>query len=169
MALDMNPMAAGYGQAPGMLGMNPLGQQTGKDAPQKATSVPGAIANIVDAIKNGYDQGQARRSEGMPPPIASSTGIGSPPSGLPPAPMAPPGMAMPPEMPGAPPIPFPGAGGLPPETPDPYAGINMSGMPGGMPGGGMGLMDLFGSGQQQDPSNLSMQALFGGMGGGGLA
>src|SRR5262245_55893212 len=99
---DMNPMAAGYGQgAP-----QPANPMQGVNAPQQATSMPGAIGSMVQAIYNGYNKGMQQRAgaPGGTPTAASSTAMGPPGPIMQPSPdfpMAPgPVAAMPGQTPG---------------------------------------------------------------------
>jgi hypothetical protein len=188
---DMNPLAMGYGQPqPGMGQQNPM---QGTASSQKATSMPGAVGGMVEALMGGYKDGMKSRAgqpgvappmpPGMPLELNPQIAMGGmkPPTMAPPMPMGMPpggmdqGLAPPmaPPMPGAEPIPgLEGTVGLP--------GIGEHvGPPAMGGGGGMGIMDLmkqsgmpagglaslFGGGQSS-PEDLSMSALFGGGGGG---
>lgn len=173
MALDFNPMAAGYGTNPMMgqpQGSNP---QQGVASPQKAASMPGAIAQMVDAIKGGYQKGVANRAGGLPGPTLA--GAGAPLAGTPDAI----GLHSP-DVPMGPPIASPGPEGLPgpvatmpPPMPGggavPFTG-GTPGLPGigdyvGPPGGGQSIMDIIGGGGGgMSPQDLSIASLLGGPG-----
>lgn len=195
--VDMNMFAAGYGQNQPSNPLNQTNPMAGSAAPQKATNMPGAVGDIVAAIKGGYDSGMKNRagqprvadlnpmfSGGTPgapldlTPKELTTGLGQVPAGGIPGPVA----AMPPMAPPMPP-PMPGATGA---NALPFA-EGTQGLPGigdyvGPPASGMGIIDimqnsgipagglasLFGGGAPS-PQDLSMNALFdGGAGLGGV-
>ncbi len=173
MPLDMNPMAAGYGQNQ-MAGQSmPQNPMQGAGAPQKATSMPGAIAQMVNAMKGGHEAGMRGRA-GQPGGPITLAGAGAPMAGTPDA------VGL--QSPDFPPALPPGPEGLPGPvaTMPPMAGggavpftAGTPGLPGigefvGPPGGGQSIMDIFGGGQG-GASDPAMMGLFGGglgMGGG---